>query len=82
MGGIDKTGERNRLAVETTLHPISYTTYEGAYGHSLVCVLMTGGDGRSELMGAARSRQLMAVLPSGERCGTCESASGANGTNC
>jgi hypothetical protein len=29
MRGISKSGEKNRLAVETTLHPISYTTYEG-----------------------------------------------------
>lgn len=27
--GISKRGESSRLAVETTLHPISYTVFEG-----------------------------------------------------
>ena len=27
--GISKTGEANRMAVQTSLHPISYTTFEG-----------------------------------------------------
>ncbi|OCF31875.1 DNA ligase D, 3'-phosphoesterase domain-containing protein [Kwoniella heveanensis BCC8398] len=30
--GISKNGESSRMAVETTIHPISYTTYEGADG--------------------------------------------------
>ncbi|WWC88204.1 DNA ligase D, 3'-phosphoesterase domain-containing protein [Kwoniella dendrophila CBS 6074] len=30
--GISKKGESSRLAVETTIHPISYTTYEGSDG--------------------------------------------------
>jgi hypothetical protein len=29
--GISKRGESSRLAVETTLHPISYTVFEGPY---------------------------------------------------
>lgn len=33
--GISRTGEANRMAVETTLHPISYTVYEGADGRVL-----------------------------------------------
>ncbi|ORX35487.1 DNA polymerase ligase-domain-containing protein [Kockovaella imperatae] len=33
--GMSKDGEVNRLAVETTLHPISYTTHEGADGRLL-----------------------------------------------
>ncbi|WWC68315.1 DNA ligase D, 3'-phosphoesterase domain-containing protein [Kwoniella pini CBS 10737] len=32
--GISKNGESSRLAVETTIHPISYTTYEGADGRN------------------------------------------------
>ncbi|WVF70983.1 DNA ligase D, 3'-phosphoesterase domain-containing protein [Kwoniella sp. CBS 6097] len=32
--GISKNGESNRMAVETTIHPISYTTYEGADGRN------------------------------------------------
>ncbi|WWC96621.1 DNA ligase D, 3'-phosphoesterase domain-containing protein [Kwoniella sp. B9012] len=32
--GISKKGESSRLAVETTIHPISYTTYEGADGRN------------------------------------------------
>ncbi|WRT66003.1 DNA ligase D, 3'-phosphoesterase domain-containing protein [Kwoniella shivajii] len=32
--GISKNGEANRLAVETTVHPISYTTYEGSDGRN------------------------------------------------
>ncbi|RXK42052.1 DNA ligase D, 3'-phosphoesterase domain-containing protein [Tremella mesenterica] len=33
--GISKNGESNRLAVETTLHPISYTVFEGSDGRML-----------------------------------------------
>jgi len=29
--GISKRGESSRLAVETTLHPISYTVFEGQH---------------------------------------------------
>ncbi|KAK8865594.1 hypothetical protein IAR55_000738 [Kwoniella newhampshirensis] len=32
--GISRSGEANRLAVETSLHPISYTTYEGSDGRT------------------------------------------------
>ncbi|WVR05563.1 DNA ligase D, 3'-phosphoesterase domain-containing protein [Kwoniella sp. DSM 27419] len=32
--GISKYGESSRMAVETTVHPISYTTYEGADGRN------------------------------------------------
>jgi hypothetical protein len=31
VAGISKRGESSRLAVETTLHPISYTVFEGPY---------------------------------------------------
>ena len=47
--GISKRGESSRLAVETTLHPISYTVFEGLYfDPGIALILTTGGDGRSE----------------------------------
>lgn len=33
--GMSKSGEAHRLAVQTTLHPISYTTFEGSDGRIL-----------------------------------------------
>ncbi|WWD18230.1 hypothetical protein CI109_102680 [Kwoniella shandongensis] len=32
--GLSRSGEANRMAVETSLHPISYTTYEGSDGRT------------------------------------------------
>lgn len=64
--------ERNRLAVQTTLHPISYTTYEGEFLTWLLLEkLMSGGDGRSQsIRRVRRLHSSCLVLPSGERCGT------------
>ena len=43
--GISKKGESSRLAVETTLHPISYTVFEGPY-------LMSPSRGRTDIQAA------------------------------
>jgi hypothetical protein len=52
--GMSKKAEKNRLAVETTLHPISYTVHEGEaglhqiHGRSMLINVPVGADGTSE----------------------------------
>ncbi|CAD6581527.1 MAG: hypothetical protein TREMPRED_003017 [Tremellales sp. Tagirdzhanova-0007] len=59
--GMSKSGDANRMAVQTSLHPISYTTFEGwttafLYEIDSLFLSIIGSDGR--------------ILPSGQRTGT------------